>query len=81
MDLTKFGFMTSKKKKRLTIMMMKRKKRKNNIKQRERETSRKIGQTSSQMSGMQYHLTRRGTYMNQHRNCRKSCFARLGKPI
>jgi hypothetical protein len=38
-------------------MMMKRKKRKNNMKQRGRETSRKIGQ----VSGMQYHLTRRGT--------------------
>jgi hypothetical protein len=32
---------------------MKRKKRKNNMKQRGRETSRKIGQTSSQVSGMQ----------------------------
>jgi hypothetical protein len=58
MDLTKFGFMTPKKKKRLT---MKRKKRQNKMKQRGRETYRKIGQTSSQVSGMQYHLTRRGT--------------------
>jgi hypothetical protein len=40
---------------------MKKKKRKNNMKQRGREASRKIGQMSSQVSGMQYHLTRRGT--------------------
>jgi hypothetical protein len=42
-------------------MTMKRKKRKNNMKQRGREISREIGQTCSQVSGMQYHLTRRGT--------------------
>jgi hypothetical protein len=59
MDLTKFGFTTSKKKK--TDDEKKEKKKQNEMKQRGRETFRKIGQTSSQVSGMQYHLTRRGT--------------------
>ena len=54
MDLTKFGFTTSKKKKTDDHDDEKKEKKK------QYETSRKIGQTSSQVSGMQYHLTRRG---------------------
>jgi hypothetical protein len=61
MDLTKFGFTTSKKKKIDDHDDEKKEKKKQYETKRERETSRKIRQTSSQVSVMQYHLTMRGT--------------------